>query len=70
MRINRGNIQQGFPVSNWDKEALSDIQLIGSYEYGSVMYYGRCDASGNGLEVITAIVSQNVSLLNAKYYWQ
>ena len=68
MRINRGNIQQGFPVSNWDKEALSDIQLIGSYEYGSVMHYGRCDASGNGLEVITAIVSHNVSLLNAKYY--
>ena len=57
VRINEGNIRQGFPVSNWRKEKASDINLIGSYEYGSVMHYDRCSASGNGWEVITAIVS-------------
>ena len=65
VRINEENIRPDFPKNIWKKEKLSDIQLIGNYEYDSVMHYDRCDATGNGWEVITAIVSQNISLLNA-----
>ena len=65
MRINEENIGPEHGKWNWEKKELSNIDLIGSYEYGSVMHYSRCAGTRNNMEVITAIVSHNISLLNA-----
>ena len=54
VKIHQGNVLPD-KLSNFDKE--NNVLLHGDYDLGSVMHYGRCDFTQNGMETITPLVS-------------